>query len=201
MLTITAGRRPPILPLLLVLLAAVLPFAGCASGGVGMSPGELSNPLLGPDYSNWLVGPVSLMASHEEIQGYLALHDDHQATEFIKQFWARRNPTQGPGNPLLTTFEERADAADHKFTEGVVLGRHTDRGAILVIYGPPQKTGFEVPPRPTMAAIEVWDYAAGAPAGLNGKHPDRAYRFTKRDELTVRYVAPVGTPQLQPAAH
>ncbi len=178
------------------LLCALL--AGCASGGAGnASAGDLTNPLLGPDLSIWLIGPVAHLATPEEVQQYLALRDDARANDFIQQFWDRRNPTKGPGNPVRAAFEERCDVADHKFTEGGVLGRRTDRGTILVLYGPPAKTGFEVPPRPNMSGIEVWDYAAGAPAGLDGKRPDRAYRFIKRGELTVRYLAPLA-PTLTP---
>jgi GWxTD domain-containing protein len=175
-------------------------FAGCASGGAGnASAGDLTNPLLGPDLSIWLVGPVARLATPQEVQQYLALRDDRQANDFIQQFWDRRNPTKGPGNPVRAAFEERCDVADHKFTEGGVLGRRTDRGTILVLYGPPAKTGFEVPPHPNMGGIEVWDYAAGAPAGLDGKRPDRAYRFIKHGELTVRYLAAPASPTLLPA--
>jgi GWxTD domain-containing protein len=176
----------------------------CASGGgvggSGASMGELTNPFLSPDYSAWLVGPVARIASEAEIKSYLALQNDAGAAAFIQQFWERRKTVKLPppapgalpiptgGNPVLALFEERAAVADKKFTEAGVLGRRTDRGTVLVLYGPPAKGGFEVPPGPLDPPIEVWGYAADAPAGLDGKRPDRFYRFAKRGDLTVIYI-------------
>jgi GWxTD domain-containing protein len=173
-----------------VLLALALGCLACGGGsvnGVTASMGDLANPFLGPDYSDWLVGPVSRIASADEIKSFLALHDDAAAATFVEQFWGRRNPTKGPANPLLSTFDERCEVADRKFSEGGILGHRTDRGTILVLYGPPTKTGFEVAPSPRESAIEVWRYSPEAPTGLDGKHPDELYRFTKRANLTVFY--------------
>jgi GWxTD domain-containing protein len=185
---------------LAILALAGLTCAACASaaGGGGSvaalaESGELANPLLGPEYTAWLIGPVARIASPAEIKAYLALHDDREAADFIQQFWERRNPRPGSRNPLLALFEERAEVADDKFTEAGVIGRRTDRGTILVLYGPPGKTGFEVAARPTEPAIEVWQYAANAPAGLDGKRPQAFYRFAKRGDLTVLYVPRPGT--------
>ena len=161
--------------------------SGASANGVTASLADLANPFLGPDYSDWLVGPVSRIASADEIKTYLALHDDTAAAAFIQQFWERRNPGKGPTNPALTAFDERCEVADKKFSEGGLLGRRTDRGTILVLYGPPIKTGFEVAPSPRESAIEVWRYSPTAPAGLDGKRPDELYRFTKRANLTVFY--------------
>jgi GWxTD domain-containing protein len=179
------------LPLVAVLLGvAALGSLACAGGsgaGLAAAPDDLANPFLGPDYSVWLVGPVARIATADEIKGYLALHDDTAAAAFAQQFWERRNPTKGPANPALLAFEERSDVADRKFSEGGVLGRRTDRGTILVLYGPPIKTGFEVAPSPRESAIEVWHYSPTAPVGLDARRPNEIYRFTKRGDLTVFY--------------
>jgi GWxTD domain-containing protein len=177
---------------------AGLACAGCASvggGGAGSvaAQAELTNPLLGPEYSAWLIGPVARIATPAEINAYLALRDDREAADYVQKFWERRNPRPGSRNPLLALFDERAEVADDKFNEAGVLGRRTDRGTILVLYGPPAKTGFEVPPRPNDPAIEVWQYGANAPAGLDGKRPQAFYRFAKRGDLTVLYVPRPGT--------
>ena len=192
-------------------LAAALALAclACASGGgAGGSLGamaDLTNPFLGPEYSAWLIGPVARIASRDEIKAYLALHDDREADAFIQQFWERRGQVASaggfPSRSARAVFEERAAVADKKYSEAGLLGHRTDRGTIFVLYGLPSRGGFEVAQRPTDPPIEVWQYDAGAPAGLDGKQPDPVYRFAKRGDLTVFYHPRPGsrlTPALPP---
>jgi GWxTD domain-containing protein len=164
--------------------------SACAgSSPSSRSAADLTNPFLSPEHSAWLVGPLARIATPDEIRDYLALRDDAAAKAFVDRFWARRNPTpSAPTNPVLDAFEERGQVADGKFSEGGVIGRRTDRGTIFVVYGPPQKTGFEVSPAPRDPGIEVWIYTERAPPGLDGKRPEAAYRFIKRGELTIFYV-------------
>src|ERR1700688_1461663 len=184
-----------------VLALACLACVACAAGAGGSvgAMADLTNPFLGPDYSAWLIGPVVRIARPDEIKAYLALHDDGEAAAFIQQFWENRNPKPGHANPLLARYEERAEVADKKYSEAGLLGRRTDRGTIFILYGPPGKGGFEVARRPTDPPIEGWQYGASAPAGLDGKHPDPFYRFTKRGELTVLYVPRPGSMPLSAA--
>jgi GWxTD domain-containing protein len=205
---VTAGRRAraAVLPRAALLALACLAGAACAGGGgpigsVGSAGAmaDLTNPFLGPDYSAWLIGPVVRIARPDEIKAFLALHDDGEAAAFVQQFWERRNPKPGQANPLLARFEERSEVADKKYGEAGLLGRRTDRGTIFILYGPPGKGGFEVARRPTDPPIEVWQYGAGAPTGLDGRHPDPFYRFTKRGELTVLYVPRPGSQPLSAA--
>ena len=51
---------------------------------------ELFNPLLGLDYSHWLVGPIADIATLKEIERYLALASDEEAQSFIDAFWDQR---------------------------------------------------------------------------------------------------------------
>jgi GWxTD domain-containing protein len=187
-----ASREVIAAAFLACLAVAGLAGAGCSGAGVGGSTsaatGELVNPQLGPDFSAWLIGPVEHIATADEVKAYLALRDDGEAADFIQRFWERRNPRPGSPNPLVALFDERGAVADQRFTEAGVLGRRTDRGTVLVLYGAPVKTGFAVSPRPTDPPIEVWEYGAGAAAGLDGKRPQAIYRFTKRGDLTVLYV-------------
>jgi len=179
----------------IVALATGAALSGCASGGGGHVPGvehnlaELTNPALGPDYSQWLIGPIGYLATKGEVATYLALKDDKAAEQFIEQFWARRNPNPSrPVNALLQAFEERGAEADRLYAEAGFLGRRTDRGAIYVLYGRPQKVDFEVPPVSGEPPIEVWSYGTDAPSGLTGRKPSPLYRFMKRGDLTVFYV-------------
>jgi GWxTD domain-containing protein len=210
--SVTEGRwaRPAVLARVAALAqAAILALACLAGSACGGGPigsvgsisamADLTNPFLGPDYSAWLIGPVARIARPDEIKAYLALHDDGEAAAFIQQFWERRNPKPGQTNPLLARFEDRAEVADKKYSEAGLLGRRTDRGTIFILYGPPGKGGFEVAARPTDPPIEVWQYGASAPAGLDGRHPDPFYRFTKRGELTLLYVPRPGSVPLSAA--
>ncbi|HEV7516856.1 MAG TPA: GWxTD domain-containing protein [Thermoanaerobaculia bacterium] len=199
-MTSCAGTRL----LRLLLAAAILAvLAGCASGG-GHVPGvehnlaDLTNPALGPDYSQWLVGPIAYLATKGEVAAYLALKDDRAAESFINQFWVRRNPhPQRPDNSLLQTFEERGAEADRLYGEAGFLGRRTDRGTIYVLYGKPQRVDYEVPPISGAPPIEVWSYGTDAPAGLTGRQPSPIYRFMKHGDLTVFYLPGRSDPRLR----
>jgi GWxTD domain-containing protein len=168
-----------------VLLLAAL---ACGTSTTPSALADLTNPYLGPELSGWLIGPISRIASAEEIRAYLALRDDRQAASFVERFWESRNPKPSRPNPLLQVFEEREAEADRRFSEAGVLGRRTDRGTVWVIYGPPSRSGFESPPSPRDSPIELWVYDPGRQAGLDGKRPASQYRFAKRGDLTVTYV-------------
>lgn len=184
-------RGPAARGALAVLLGALAGLAAaCGSGGAAAPstrPGQLVNTNLGPDYAGWLVGPIAHMATPDEIQAYSRLTDDFAATDFIEGFWSRRDPDPAEaGNPVRLEFERRATDADRQYGEGGVLGRRTDRGTIYVLYGKPEKVSFEISPRDG-SPIEVWTYAEDAPAGLDGKRPDRFYWFHKEGDVTSFY--------------
>lgn len=193
-------RRPAraaALGVLGVLLAAALLAGACASAGApqAQSAASLTNPSLSPEYATWMVGPVALLATPQEVGAFLALNDDAAAQEFIRGFWQRRNPTPDrPGNPLLATFEQRAAQADRLYTESGLPGRRTPRGTIYILYGRPGKTEFEDPPRANASTIEVWVYGPKAASGLDGRRPAERYRWIKRGDVTVPYV---GVPTTQ----
>lgn len=168
-------------------LLAVALLAACARGPQPLLPaGEITNPALGPQYAQWLVGPISRMATREEIEEYLTLRSDVDAAAFIEEFWMRRDPDpESPGNPPRQVFESRAREADRRFSEAGVLGRRTDRGAIYVLYGAPQEVTHETQPTLRDVPREVWTYSGDAPEGLDGRSPAPRYRFVRRGDLTV----------------
>lgn len=151
-------------------------------------PEELFNPLLGIEYSHWLVGPIARMATEEEIERYLQLASDEEAAAFIEEFWKKRNE----GTPVFTDtpqeiFERRVAEADKLFTEGTFPGSHSDRGTIYVLYGEPEKRYYDRPRRVDEPVTEVWEYPKDAEPGLDGEKPKRRYRFVKLGERTVLY--------------
>jgi len=167
--------------------ALLLLLVGCASSPP-RDRADLTNPFLGPEYTGWLIGPVSRLATPEEIQAFQAITTDEQAGQFVEAFWAKRDPNgDAPGNPVRQAFEQRADHADRAFTEAGYRGRRTDRGAVFILYGPPKKLDYEVSPSPGEPPLEVWIYDETSPSGLDGRRPANLYRFIKRGDLTVTY--------------
>ncbi len=166
--------------------------AGKGKRGKELAREDLTNFFLGPHLSQWLVGPMSKIASEEERRRYLALTDDAKAEAFIAEFWqARVDPSRPwPQEQPQGVFERRAATADRIYTEGTHLGRRTDRGETLILYGFPDNVRYWAGGdrrRRQEITIEIWDYSKNAPAGLNMQTPERQYYFVKKDELTVRY--------------
>ena len=166
--------------------------AGCASGASVRDSTALTNPFLGPEYTGWLVGPISRLATPEEIEAFQALTTDEQAQAFVEAFWARRTGVVDQfGNTVRMVFEKRAAEADRAFSESGYRGRRTDRGAVFILYGPPKKTDYEVSPTQGEPPLEVWIYDETSPPGLDGRKPAPLYRFIKRGDLTVSWT-PIG---------
>ncbi|HET9211486.1 MAG TPA: GWxTD domain-containing protein [Thermoanaerobaculia bacterium] len=191
------NKHGPVLLLLPLLLAA-----GCGGGTVAApsrSRAELINPALGPDYSAWMVGAASRLATPEEVNEFLTLKDDQQAESFVERFWQQHNPTPNkPVNPLRQEFERRSANADRQFSEAGLLGRRSDRGTIYVLYGLPKKIDHEVSPVRNGPSLEVWIYGTDAPSGLDGRRPSPLYRFVKNGDVTVLYQGRVTAAPLLP---
>lgn len=178
-----------------------------ASGGLNaerrkpVKSEDLFNPLLGPEYALFLVGAVSRIATKAEIEAFLRLTDDAAAKVFVDEFWAKRDPEPAyEGNPLRELFEERTREADRRFSEAGVPGRRTDRGATLILYGAPSEIRYDIAEHPDDPPIEVWLYEADSKAGIDGKKPERQFRFIKRGELTAFFTTNIRPPRprLQP---
>lgn len=181
-----------VVPELIVLLVLLAPASATAAKRKQIEPEDLTNFLLSPQYSRWLVGPIAHMSTTDEVNGFLALERDEEAEAFIKEFWDRRGgEAVFPVRGLKVIFDERVAEADKFFTEGTYRGSRTARGTVLVLFGAPAEVSYELPPRSRQEAIEVWAYPEDAEPGLNGRTPDRVYRFIKVGDLTVFYRGPV----------
>ena len=174
-----------------VAICALLGLAALAGAKKTTDPEVLFNPLLGVEYSHWLVGPIVQMASEEEVSRYLALSTDAEAAQFVQEFWSRRN--QGTAVFKETPqqiFEQRKAEADKRFTEAAYSGSRTDRGTVLVLHGEPKEIAFDTGEKVGDPTLELWKYPKDAPAGLDGKRPKQLYRFIKLGEQTVFYQGP-----------
>jgi GWxTD domain-containing protein len=183
------GRLAAAVPALALALAT-MGAGGCASTPqTGAGAEELTNPRLGPQYSQWLVGPISRLATPSELDAFAALGDDAAAQAFVERFWEARDPSADrPGNPVREAFDSRAAEADKRYSEAGYLGRRTARGTIYVLFGPPGDVDYQIPPDPRDPPIEVWEYTEDVSAGLSGERPARFYRFIKRGDVTVYYI-------------
>lgn len=147
---------------------------------------ELFNPLLGVEYSHWLVGPIYEMATEREVEEYLRLTSDQEAASFVEAFWARHNEgTELFKKTPQQLFNERAQTADSRYSEATYPGRLTDRGTVYILFGEPEDVEFESSEHLGGPPIETWIYGKGRGKGLHGEKPDKRYRFMEIDGKTT----------------
>lgn len=142
----------------------------------------LTNPLLGPEYAQWLVGAIGAIATEAERAEYLALRSDAEAEAFIEEFWTRPDRAE-----IRAVYVERAEEADRRFTEAAYPGRRTDRGCLFILYGEPEETEYEQFRNVDDPPVELWRYPKKTGPGLDGERPRRVYRFVKTGDLTREF--------------
>jgi GWxTD domain-containing protein len=164
------------------LVAVLLAAPAMARKNQRLEKEDLINVLLGPRLAQWLVGPVSWIASRDELKAYLLLTDDQAAEAFILKFWQDRIDSEKPwpGQQVKDLFDRRAERADRLYTEGASLGRRTDRGAIFILFGEPVKSGFVKDERRKRITVEVWLYDPRVRIGLHGAAPEERYYLSKQ---------------------
>jgi GWxTD domain-containing protein len=85
---------------------------------------------------------------------------------FLRQFWARRDPSPGtPENESRDKYYKAIDEANRRFREGgaaEVPGWRTDRGRIFIRYGEPDEK-LSRPQAGATRPYEVWKYTRGRP--------------------------------------
>lgn len=110
-----------------------------------------------------LYAPLVYLMAESEQGLYPTLTLDGKRN-FLRQFWAKRDPTPGtPRNEAQEDFYTRIAEANRRYREGgatQIPGWRTDRGRVFVKYGPPD----EVLSRPQAGSTnpyEVWKYTRG----------------------------------------
>lgn len=192
-------RRSAAKPLLIGLFAWLLCLALSGPSVALKKPVELEdifNPLLGPEYSHWLVGPIYEMASADEVKTYLDLVSDEEAQAFIVTFWQERNKgTAVFQDTPQDIFEQRVEEANKRYTENAFPGERTDRGTIYILYGEPESVSYESPRKVGDRTVEVWSYGKKAEPGLDGHRPKKSFRFVEIDGSTVFFTGQAQNPR------
>lgn len=102
---------------------------------------------------------VRLIMARQEKAIFNHLPDQESREEFIKDFWAKRDPDpETEENKFKDEFFRRIQYANERFREGVP-GWKTDRGRIYIYLGPPDR--FEDRPMlnyPGMRGYIIWIY-------------------------------------------
>lgn len=106
--------------------------AACGrGGGVALDPASVA-----------FFDTARLVMTGEEQAIFRHLPDPESRQEFIRDFWAKRDPDPDtPVNEFKAEFEARVEYANKRFREGR-HGFDTDRGRIYIYLGPPEKTDF-----------------------------------------------------------
>jgi GWxTD domain-containing protein len=89
---------------------------------------------------NWRNGPVRYLLTRSEDQAFKALATDAERAEFIRAFWARRDPTpETLRNEFRDRFVDRVRATEslRRYQESSKEMWVTDMGKFLILLGPP----------------------------------------------------------------
>ena len=111
-------------------------------------------------YSKWLNEDVVYIIDDAERAAFQKLTTDQERDHFIEQFWERRNPAPGSSENKFKEqhYHRLAYANQHFRTASGTAGWQTDRGHVLILYGPPDEIDSHPkdPERPV--AMEIWTY-------------------------------------------
>ena len=111
-------------------------------------------------------GPAEFLFTKDDKKEWKKVATREQAEEFIELFWARRNPDPSVSfNPVKAQFDERVRYADENFGARGGRGALSDRGKVLILFGPPHQAQAGSPSQftdssnaQTGARAEAWMY-------------------------------------------
>lgn len=84
----------------------------------------------------WIKGPVSCLLTPEEEKQFKAMKTDAEISQFVQDFWARRDPTPGtPANEFADLFWKRVGEAEKLFAQPTDPGPMSDRGQVYLLLG------------------------------------------------------------------
>jgi GWxTD domain-containing protein len=103
-------------------------------------PGPEGKGALAPTvYQKWLDEDVTYIIAPEEKAKFVALKDDMERDEFVRQFWLKRDPTAGTEeNEFKEEHYRRIAYSNVHFVEKGA-GWKSDRGRVYISLGPPDE--------------------------------------------------------------
>ncbi len=91
-------------------------------------------------YTEWRQGPAQILMLPAEEKAWEKVSTNQEAEDFIRLFWAKRDPTPGTAvNEFRREFEQRAAYANEKFASEEEIGALTDQGRVFILLGPPRR--------------------------------------------------------------
>jgi GWxTD domain-containing protein len=91
---------------------------------------------------DWVKGPVRWLLTSVESRNYMGLADPISRSEFIADFWKKRDSVpETPENEFRDEFHRRVAFADAHFAQDEKRGSLTDRGMVFILLGPPSYNG------------------------------------------------------------
>ncbi|HEX8882084.1 MAG TPA: GWxTD domain-containing protein [Candidatus Acidoferrum sp.] len=152
------------------LLAVAVFFAtACASVAAWQSEPSKQSPTPAPaqtgrsslsSYSKWLNEDVVYIIEDAERAAFQKLTTDQERAHFVEQFWERRNPAPGSSENKFKEqhYHRLAYANQHFRTASGTPGWQTDRGHMLIVYGPPDEIDSHPKEPERLVATEIWLY-------------------------------------------
>jgi TonB family protein len=108
-------------------------------------------------YLKWLNEDVVYIVTPEERAAFGKLKTDAERKKFVEQFWERRNPHPGSAdNTYKQRYYHELAYANQHFAANGKAGWQTDRGHMLILYGPPDQIDSHTNAKPY--AYEEWMY-------------------------------------------
>lgn len=135
----------------------------CLANSASWVSASTAASTLSKDLAEWPAGPVRWLLQEGELRAYRELETREAAMDFIREFWRRRDPTQGDGvNAFADAFSQKVKMADTLFTDEASRGALTDRGGALILLGSP--TSIRVLRRKTPSLRDSAGRGSGRPA-------------------------------------
>lgn len=153
----------PLLAVAVFLATAGISLAAWQSESSKHSPTVSQAPMdsaAASSYSKWMNEDVVYIIDDAERAAFQKLTTDQERDHFIEQFWERRNPTPGSSANKFKQehYRRLAYANQHFRTASGTPGWQTDRGHMLIVYGPPDEIDSHPKGPQTPVGIETWMY-------------------------------------------
>jgi GWxTD domain-containing protein len=147
----------------------------------GLAAAFLLSFALSPE--RFLEDEVHFLISSRERAEFAVLARDEDRESFIERFWVLRDPTPGTlRNEAREAHERRLSESDLLFRMGALRGRHSERGRVHQLLGPPRfRESFDASP---LVPLELWHYTGVASSFL----PESFYLIFFRPPGDARYL-------------